>query len=966
MSSRRRSLVAATLLSLLALPSSGAQSTTTLAGRVTDAATGRPVAGATVVVDGTVREARTDAEGRYRLAGVRAGTVRLRVARSGFQSATAAATIAEGAEASADVALAPALSAVAGTIDADSLVPRAPVANMGDLLVGRLAGVHVLPGTEPGVGFRTRIRGATSLMLPNEPVVLVDGVRIESAVRSARASAGAGLPGRVNDLNPEDIESVEVLRGPATAALIDGEAGNGVILIRTKRGVTGPAQWSWYTEQSAVRDRARYPDAVRGWRTGATAGTSSTTSNAASCLLYQVAAGVCVQDSVTRFNVFADPATTPYATAYRQQHGLSTRGGTERVRWFAQGEWEREDAVTRMPDFDVRRLGRQGVTVLPEWKDPGALRRVSGRASADVSLPWHATLGVQAGHLDLAQRFTPSGNNAAGLVNARRGPGYEYMRSGTDTLFGYLSVTPGTSFQVTTSQDVERWTGGATLLIPVRDWLQLRAGYGADELQQRDLVRCASAACSSGTPPGYLDANRLTVTHQTEQAGVTAAHRFGAALASRTTFAIERRRVRADGAGEFRLTNSPTPSSTSESHLGDRRSALVLEQETTLGERFAASAGVRSEEMPAFGNGRRTSPRVAASWLAVPPGRAVFGADALRLRAAWGVSTTSVFDGDVDRNLLLVGARVAAPERVSEIEGGADATFAGGRASAALTLYSRSATDVLVPTLAPSPGGFATVATNAGAVRNRGVEAALTATLVRRSAVAWDVALHASANRNTLTRLGGPSMISSTMQQRERYPLFGYWERPIRSYTDVNGDGIIGPGEVVVGDTAEYLGPSTPTRQLVATNGLELLGGRLRATAMLDYQGGHRLENQTERMRCATQVCAAVMMPGASLFEQARAMAAMTTATRTVAGYIEDADFVRLREVALTYSATNERGGLLPRRVTATLAARNLAVLWTRFTGVDPEASYSATDVPMEYAGSPPPTYFTLRIALGP
>lgn len=146
----------------------------------------------------------------------------------------------------------------------------------------------------------------------------------------------------MGDLNPEAIESSEGVRGPSAPTLYGTDAANGVIVIRTKRGVAGPPQWSYYTEQTAIQDRNDYPDNYRSWRSGTTATTSSMPANGVQCFLTDVAARRCSQDSVTTFNIFDDPETTPYGTGYRQQHGLQVRGGSDAVRYFLHGEWENE------------------------------------------------------------------------------------------------------------------------------------------------------------------------------------------------------------------------------------------------------------------------------------------------------------------------------------------------------------------------------------------------------------------------------------------------------------------------------------------------------------------------------------------------------------------------------------------------------------------------------------------------
>jgi len=135
-------------------------------------------------------------------------------------------------------------------IDAAKLVETAPITNVTDLLIAKAAGVDVLPGTVTGAPSRVRIRGTNSLSLTNEPVYVLDGIRITSQNRSSGVcDVGCAPPSRITDLNPEDFESIDVVKGPAASALYGTDAANGIVLITTRHGSPGKAQWRVYAEQ---------------------------------------------------------------------------------------------------------------------------------------------------------------------------------------------------------------------------------------------------------------------------------------------------------------------------------------------------------------------------------------------------------------------------------------------------------------------------------------------------------------------------------------------------------------------------------------------------------------------------------------------------------------------------------------------------------------------------------------------
>jgi TonB-dependent SusC/RagA subfamily outer membrane receptor len=201
-------------------------------------------------------------------------------------------------------------------IDAARLTELAPVTNVGDLLNSRTAGVTVTSGIQTGAGMRVRIRGQNSLNLSNDPIYVIDGVRLNSAPNSSRLFTGGAQPNRVGDLNPEEIESIEVVKGPSAATLYGTDAANGVVVITTRKGRAGSARWSVYGEGGAIRDRNVYPTAytIFGKRTGQTASAPLNF-----CNNTRLALNECTVDSVATLNLFDEPDFTPLGTGYRYQ-----------------------------------------------------------------------------------------------------------------------------------------------------------------------------------------------------------------------------------------------------------------------------------------------------------------------------------------------------------------------------------------------------------------------------------------------------------------------------------------------------------------------------------------------------------------------------------------------------------------------------------------------------------------------
>jgi TonB-linked SusC/RagA family outer membrane protein len=1014
-----------------------AQTTGAITGRVTDATTGQPVAAAQVRIVGSSLGAQTNTDGVYTLRGVTPGAATVRVLTVGYAERTQPVTVAAGQTATLNFALqatATALDPIVVTatgeqrrmevgnaiaqIQATKVVETSAVANVGDLLTSRAPGVLVVPGTQTGAGTRIRIRGTSSLSLTNDPIVVIDGVRVESSTGSlptsgsspTRISVGGTQPSRLGDLNPEEIESIEVVRGPSAATLYGTDAANGVIVIRTKRGVAGPPQWTYYTEQTAITDRNDYPTAYTAWRTGTTAGTTTTrlngTSATAQCFLTRVAAGVCSQDSVTAFNPTKDSEATPFGVGYRQQHGLQLRGGSEAIRYFLHGEWEDEDGVTKVPEFERQYLASRGFSLRPDQENPNGLNRITGRANFNITLPRNSDIAISAGYTSQDLQLPRSDDSGTpGLAaNIYGGPGFKYnLNQAGDTLFGYREFTPREVYRAVTTQSVERMTGSLAANWRPQDWLTLRSNAGLDYTNRHDTQLCRVAECPAlnNAELGFKSDNRTNFFVYTLDAAATATRQLNENVESQTTAGVQfyRNIFSRNGARGERLPAGATTVTAGalafadESYDESRTLGGYVEQRVNLRERLFLTAALRSDRNSAFGANFSTVfyPKFSASWIISdePFFSAPAFLDQLRFRAAYGASgvqpttlaAVQYFSGTAalgesgERPALVfssLGNPDLKPERSTELEAGVDGRFWNSRISTELTFYNKVSRDALIERVLPPSIGTGTTIRfeNLGEVRNRGWEALINAQLLQSRAFGWDVTINGSTNSNELVSLGGvpPIIQSSTLRQVEGFPLNGWWSRRLVSFEDKDNNRIITLDEIVVSDEPEFHGYSAPRHEVSVINGFDFWQRRLRLSGMVDYKGGHLVYNNSERIRCSSRNnCQGLIDPNASLFEQARTVAVREHASRTVAGFFEEGDFLRLRELSLAFTPEGEwiRRLLPTRSVTATLAARNLGILWTKYTGVDPEAFGTTGDAPSSFQAFAPPTYFTFRLSLG-
>ena len=1001
----------------------------TIRGRVTEEGNDRPIPHTQVGIVGSTVGAVTDGDGRYALNGVTPGQVSVRVVRIGFGGQTKTATVTAGQTTTVDFQLAsvamklnPIVTTATGTqrrievgnaiaqVNAVDIVERSAVSQVADLLVSKAAGVTVFSGVQTGAGTRIRIRGTSSLSLSNNPLFVIDGIRVEGTTGSSSVSVGGTTPARIGDINPEEIESIEIVRGPSASTLYGTDAANGVIVITTKRGQVGRPQWTTYTEQTAITDRNEYPDAHWGWRTGTTAATTSTVSNTVQCFLSQVAANVCVQDSVTTYNLHNDPESTPYGTGYRKQYGAQVSGGTETLRYFLHGEYEDEDGVTKVPEFEKRYLAARNIRLLPTQESPNRLTRMTGRGNFNISLTQQADVSVSTGYITSDLRLPRSDDSGVSGIaaNTYGGPGFKYNRTPAgDTLYGWRSFTPRDIYQGETNQAIERFIGSTSANYRPQDWLTIRVNAGLDLVNRGDTQLCRFENCPNVgiDRQGFKIDNRTTFYSYTTSANGTATRRLTDEIESKTTLGVQIGRIlfNRNGARSEVLPPGATTVTAGSVEFADeattesRTIGSFLEQNLSFSERFFVTGALRSDRNSAFGADFKTViyPKASASWIASEES---FFPDMgwlneLRFRSAYGASgvqpgttdavqffTPSTVRGESGDQPAVVfsalGNRLLKPERSTELELGFDLSAFDSRLSAEVTRYVKSSKDALISRILPPSLGTGATARleNLGEVRNQGWEALITAQLMRGSNLGWELTINGSANSNELKSLGGvPEIIGTTQSQRVGYPLYGWWSRALTGFEDKNGNGIIeyniNPtlSEITVTDTNVFLGNPLPKRELSVASSWDVFQRKVRLQALVDYKGGHLVYNNTERIRCASRFnCAGLINPNSSLFEQARTVMVREHPSRSVAGFFEEGDFWRFREVSLAYSPSQDFASRFfrARNMSVSAAVRNVGILWTKYTGVDPEAFGTTGDAPSEFQAFGPPTYFTFRLNL--
>lgn len=960
----------------------------TITGRVTDEATGEALANARIQATGTSYYTLTNQQGQYTLRGVAPGTYQLRILLLGYASVLRSVTVAAGQTATVDwalrgipftleeivttatgEALTRELGNTVGRIEAARRVPEAPVTNVTDLLNGQVAGVNVLKSAgTTGQAARIRIRGLSSVSLSNDPVIYVDGVRLVSE-QSAPAFIGGGTVAFLDDINPEDIESIEVVKGPSAATLYGTQAANGVIRIQTKRGRPGAARWNVYMEGGLLKDTYTYPSTWFSAREGSTT---------AACLPWQQALGQCTISALHELALLETDSTTPFATGNREQLGASVAGGTEAIRYYMSGEYERELGLLKIANSEVELLQTErGVDEISfEQRRPNAMHKWSGRANISATVARNLELNASIGGVRNRLRLPQTGDNFETII------GSPLLGSANPTVVavsgGYGFARPAQAAGEETYRTTNHLTNSLSANWGPLTWLTVRSTVGMDyasfddEQSVRNGQGCVACTSLSATSErlGKRFIARASSSKLSADANASGNLKLSSRIGSRTTVGAQYNFdhlffVRSEGAvlppGILSI-NAGAFKFVAESLLETKTLGLYVEQQFSLDDRLFLTGAVRRDANSAFGQASRTAtyPKVGASFVALE-GRAGWLND-VRLRGAYGASGVQprpidalTFDAPVTASVFGVpnapgaitgalGDTTLKPERSREVEAGVDLGLLDNRVVLGVTVFDKTTRDALVARNLPlSEGTTSTRLENVGTVNNKGIEISINARPVESRTINWDVNIEAAGFKNRLKTLGAnvPPLVGFGFKNIPDYPLFGIWWQELKSFDDANSDGFIDPTEVVVSDTLEFLGSSVPTRQLYVTNSLSLFNDRVRVGVMGEYKGGYVSLNVNGLFLCAFQVnCRANHDPTTSLEEQAKAVAG----PRAFGAYAEDASFFRLRELSLTYNApSGVARWIRARSASATITARNVFIL-TGFDSWDPENVTQSAD----------------------
>jgi TonB-linked SusC/RagA family outer membrane protein len=761
----------AAAVALLVAPALAQAQTGTVEGRIT-AVGGGPLAGAQVTVDGTSIGTRTGDDGRFSLL-VPAGARTVRVLAIGYKVGNLQVNVVPGGTATANLELSRSVLrldevVVTGTAGETrrrelgtsiaqinlAAEVKDPPASVDQLLQARTVGLDVMQtGASAGSGAQIRLRGGVSVTQSNQPIIYVDGIRVRSeGYARNQPAAAADFTGRgsniqsspLNDINPSDIERVEVIKGAAASTLYGTEASAGVIQIFTKKGSrSARPRWTAQLDQGFAQSRPFGPD----WNPHVFMTPSDSVGLDANNQL------VTLQErSATAGQCHPNPAPDAPCSwirnGWRQKYSGSVAGGFDIFQYFLSGSFEDNDGV--LPQDNEKKLATRG------------------NFSFDISSK--IRLDFNTGYTNYRIQNTPSGNNAQGLIlNVYRQEG-NYRSTGNPSVIDSLL-----NQSITT--EIDRLITGGTVYYTPAPWFTNRFTVGYDLANQENRGLRPFGFVSA--PLGILFDEQAKYTVLTADYAGNLDYRVSPAFAGTFSFggqSVTNEFARTHAFGrDFAGPGEPTVTGASTWLAEEQRERVVnagffLQNIFKLKERYFITAGARFDGNSAFGEslGLQAYPKVSVSYVTSDE---AFWPDALgelKVRAAMGYAGRAPDPFDKVRtwdpvpvnnqpgvNPANLGDTLVGPERTREIEIGFESGLFNNRVSAEFTYYHRRTTDALLSVRQiPTLGGWNSQTANVGVLQNKGIELAINATLLDKPDLGLDLGGSIYTNNSLVVDLG--------------------------------------------------------------------------------------------------------------------------------------------------------------------------------------------------------------------
>ena len=955
----------------------------TVKGSVIDSATKQGLGGATVSLQGSSQTVVTEPDGSFTIDRAPEGELTLSVEASGYS--TKELTLPAGTE-TTRVALASrtgeeeivVTGRASGTrrknvavsvtkVKSEELIEvSAPTVDLA--LQGKVAGANIQTNDgAPGGGAQVRLRGVSSINGQAEPLFVLDGLLVSniaipsgiSAVTKSNAGSNTSLHqdslvNRIADFNAEDIESIEVLKGAAAAAIYGAKASNGVVIINTRKGQPGPPRID-FIQRFGV----------------------SALSNELGARTFNN-----VEDAVKAFGEVARQYYKPGVTFNHDKdlagrHDLASEsilsilgGGEGGLRYYISGSVKNDPGIIQNTGYQKQ-----------------SLRLNIGKDLSDV---WKINVNSYLIHSVASRGIVNNDNtNTSFYIVLPFIPNFYDIRRKADGTYPHNPFSSNDDNPLQTAALMKNDEAVWRILSSVDSTLRLYqtadqrlefvANGGIDRFnQENDLLFPTSLywAPSLGLPGTSLFA---TTTNLNYNLGANLVHSWAPKdrdLTSTATGGVQYESrdlstLRVIGrnlvAGQGNVGAATAISVGQQLEQVHDRGGYLQEEVLLVDRKLALTAALRGDSSSTNGNPNSIYlyPKASASYRFLSPAENV---DDLKVRAAYGETGNQPLYGQrftglgISTNVNgfpatgvtgIAGDPNIHPERAREIEVGADLLVLGGRASVELNVYQRQITDLLLQRALAPTTGFTTQFFNGGVLRNRGLEIAVEGTPLQRESLRWQTGVTFAINRSLITSLPVPAY-----NYADFGPVYGVHriEQGQSATQIVGNDGLKADGTCCV---VKKLGDSEPDFTMHFTNRIAL--GNFTFFALLDWQKGSSIVNITRNLYDS----------GVNAIDQVpKGDKRLADNNFTARPYVESGSFLKLREVSISYDlpvSVLARTGNFAKKARFRVSGRNL-LTFTPYSGFDPEVSNFGNDPidrNIDLAPFPPSRTFWTSIEVG-
>ncbi len=942
-----------------------------ISGQVADSKTDETLIGATVQIDELGLGTATDADGRFHFPDVAAGTYTLSITFVGYRDHEMEITLAEGEDLDLNIEVEPDFlgldevvvvaygemdrrdltGSVASVSGAD--VETVPVSNIESMLSGRTSGVQVTQSAGlPGGEVTVRIRGNASIGAGNQPLYVVDGIPIYTGdtAGSLAGNADEHTTSALADLNPSDIESIEVLKDASATAIYGSRAANGVVLITTKQGrhqdtevsVSHYTAWSQPNEVYDVLDAPQYIQIRQ------EAGTWDPTDDPAAHTTHEWV------DAVTR-------------TGMTQNFDMSLRGGDETTRFYIGGTF-----------FD-----QQSYLITNEFE------RASGRINVDHDASDWLSIGANLQMTRGTNVRVGSDNLVQGLLTsaALQSPNHPiFLEDGSYN----LAAAPGNIAQnvvfVARENDRQlqtlRTIGSIKAEIRPSDNLLISSNWGLDYLSTDDYTRYMAGHGDGGADGAGFNQKRsvynwISTTTANYRTTIDEVHRL--TLLGGMEFQQLRRDHLSVAATDFPSNLFPNVASAANPTLTSSSLEELWGIESYFSratynydERYILEGSARVDGSSRFGDENRFGffPAGSVAWRLTEEEfmQNVGHFDELRLRLSYGITGNDNIGDFASRPLWESGANYGgqpglAPDQLespelrwesaAQVDMGIDMAMFGERVSLSVDLYRQDISDMILNVQLPASSGFTSVTENVGEMYNQGLEIDLSTHNIAGS-FNWFTDFNISFNRNEVTQLVDDDPILGIANQRAAVgqPLGSFYLPEWHGVNPDNGEPLwIGEDGNPTSNYGEaewdYRGSAMPTSYGGLTNTFTYQGWEFSTLLQFVYgnsiywSSGTFLWDTRTAFNKSTDVLDRWQQPG----DVTDMPAAMTQANpnQPSTRFLKDGSYLRVRDVTLSYDLPTDlltQFGL--RHLQIYVQGTNL-MTFTEYPGLDPEVGNQGT-----------------------